>query len=557
MKTRPQQADADIFIDELEYLTGPIQDLYKTTKNARKYIISGLNSIDEQLKPITCAAFNKNLNSDKAIQYIDHVARYLQNMKREIERFQNLSDFEQNTLKTRIDFIKAKYRQLTREAQSANRKSYRDQCPLYHFPYSSDDRHLLDAVDAEAEEHKERESKSKDERERVYGRSSGARHYASLCLDRLLIDHLARHSQLETAYALVEEAQLTQLSNMRLFHKIREPLEALRARNPHVVIKWCRANKTLLKHGKTRSNLEFMAKSRVALQLMRNHVLQATDYIAHDMAKDLDFDFDDDDDGDEDDAVAQWRWQRIAELSTCALFAPAVFAESEAYQRLLRAKYRWLEAQAQAQQHKHNHNKRERDATAEREQYVKCRRAFKAEAKRKTPLLVYRQLFKAARYWKRMGREFWRVLERMYGLKAHSELEYAVSASLQTLMTPYCHHAEWAHDNCVTCKHGRNKMGAVASKSHLRGVELATSHIVCDRLADVDCRAGAVQGKEYDVIRHCMVDHEESLAIAANDQARVTPNGCVIDKQTAQVLVGTNRFIQKDYERVYLYYDLF
>ena len=32
MNTRQQQLDSDLFLDELEYLTGPVQGIYKTTK---------------------------------------------------------------------------------------------------------------------------------------------------------------------------------------------------------------------------------------------------------------------------------------------------------------------------------------------------------------------------------------------------------------------------------------------------------------------------------------------------------------------------------------------
>ena len=274
MNTRPQEPDSDLFLDELEYLRGPVQGLYKTAKNARKYIISGLNSIDEQLKPITYASFNNDLNDENGIQYIDHWIAYLQKMKQEIKRFQNLSDFEQNALKTRIDFINQKYNQLQRENKTNKIESYQDQYPLYHFPYSKNDKNIInstinDEIKEESEENKERKYNDNDnddnlmmidnnnnnknnnnkriEDERVYGINKSDRHYRSIWIDRLLIDYLSRNQYFKTAYALVEDTDLTILTNIRLYHKIREPLDGLETRNPHSIIKWCRANKTLLK----------------------------------------------------------------------------------------------------------------------------------------------------------------------------------------------------------------------------------------------------------------------------------------------------------------------
>ena len=81
MNTREEETECDLFLDELSYLLGPVIGLYKTTKNSRKYIISGLNSIDEELKGITFASFNNNLNVETCIKYIDHWIHYIQRMK--------------------------------------------------------------------------------------------------------------------------------------------------------------------------------------------------------------------------------------------------------------------------------------------------------------------------------------------------------------------------------------------------------------------------------------------------------------------------------------------
>merc|ERR1712204_46101 len=102
----------------------------------------------------------------------------------------------------------------------------------------------------------------------------------------------------------------------------------------------------------------------------------------------------------------------------------------------------------------------------------------------------------------------------------------------------------WAHENCVACHFGRNKMGVVAKNSRIRGIELARSHTVSDRhrhrhrMSETETES-ASEATEYAQIRQCLVDGEESVAIMANDEARVTPNGCVIDKETARALLRT------------------
>merc|ERR1712048_634793 len=126
-----------------------------------------------------------------------------------------------------------------------------------------------------------------------------------------------------------------------------------------------------------------------------------------------------------------------------------------------------------------------------------------------------------------MEREFWCATQRVFGLNGsetengRSTMEFLVSASLQCLKTPYCEHREWAHENCVACHFGRNKMGAVAKNSKIRGIELARSHTVSDRHRN---RISETQS-DYAQIRQCLVDGGESVAIMANDEARVTPNG--------------------------------
>eukprot|EP01084_Bolivina_argentea_P084345 152570_1 len=133
MNSREETKEPDLFLDELEYLLGPVIGLYKTTKNTRKYIISGLNSIDEELKGITFASFNNNLNFETCIKYIDHWISYIKRMKIEIERFQNLSNFEQNALKIRIDFINNKYKQI----KLKKKLNYFDN---YYIPYCINDK---------------------------------------------------------------------------------------------------------------------------------------------------------------------------------------------------------------------------------------------------------------------------------------------------------------------------------------------------------------------------------------------------------------------------------
>merc|ERR1712013_835193 len=144
---------------------------------------------------------------------------------------------------------------------------------------------------------------------------------------------------------------------------------------------------------------------------------------------------------------------------------------------------------------------------------------------------------------------FWSAVEKMYALSTKSTLSYLVSAALQCLKTPFCDEREWAHSNCVCCRFARNKMSAVATKSHIRGIELTRSHIVCDRIALAPSNSTS--------IRQRLLDADDSVAISSNDRARVTPNGCVIHKDDAHALVDTNAFIRNDFERVYIYNDLF
>ena len=275
MQTRTPTKDTDIFLDEYEYLTGPLQGLYKTTKNARKYIISGLNSIDEQLKVITYASFSNTLNRDHAIASIDHWISYLKTMKREIARFQTLSEFEQDALRVRIDYINSKHDQLRRETSSdPHLAPHRDKRPLYRFPYSVHDKALLDEHKGYSDDIHSNHNQSQNTNRHVGGdddddttmnqstdhdppqnaqrgqRSSGRtteRHFKAIWMDRLLVDYLCRNGHFKTAYALSDDHDLKVLSNIRLFHKIREPLHALQRRNAVAIIKWCRSNKTLLK----------------------------------------------------------------------------------------------------------------------------------------------------------------------------------------------------------------------------------------------------------------------------------------------------------------------
>ena len=271
MQTRTPTKDTDIFLDEHEYLTGPLQGLYKTTKNARKYIISGLNSIDEQLKVITYASFNNTLKSDRAISTIEHWIAYLKTMKREIIRFQNLSDFEQDALKSRIDYINSKHDQLRRELSSdPHLAPYHEAHPSYCFPYSVHDRTLLEEHKGHSNHHQKSNAnrpvdddipmnecnETKDcepsnvqspRRSRSKATAPSERHYKAVWMDRLLIDYLSRNGHFKTAYALSDDHNLKMLSNIRLYHKIREPLLALQRRDAVSIIKWCRSNKTLLK----------------------------------------------------------------------------------------------------------------------------------------------------------------------------------------------------------------------------------------------------------------------------------------------------------------------
>eukprot|EP01083_Nonionella_stella_P220306 788364_1 len=506
MNTRDtaRESDCDLFMDEREYLRGPVSGIYKTTKNARKYMVSGLNSIDSQLKGITFASFNNSLNIDSTVQYIDHWISYLERMKIEIEQFQSLSDFEQNALKTRIDFINHKYSELQQD--KTKRK-------MYYFPYNSDDKKVI-------------ENDSEPSMERVYGVNSLDRHCGSIYMDRLLIDYLCRNSYFKTAYALVEDNHLmTDVSNIRLYHKIREPLNGIKQRNCHLIIKWCRANKTLLKHKDIESNLEFLARSRLVIELLRNGDIEnATEYITNEMTKDLD----------SDGALVAWRWSHVRELFMCSMFVPIIFGNNDKYKMLLKCK---------------------ESGGGNDFNYKQCKKAFKQDLKQKIPKNVYKLLFKPTYYWKAIEDEFWRIFKMIYGLNKHSMLEYVLSSSLQTLLTPYCYHKEWGHLNCITCLYGRSKMSALTHKSHLRCCELANSIIVCDKQPNINHKE--IKNKEYEIIRNSMIDNEHSITINSNDNAMVTPNGCIIDKEAAKVLIATNKFIKNDYQKIYLYYHLF
>lgn len=525
MDTRKQSINnnnIDLFLDELEYLIGPIQGIYKTTKNARKYIISGLNSIDEQLKPITYASFNNNLKNENAIQYIDHWINYLQKMKLEIERFQNLNDFEQNALKIRINFMNKKYNQFRRE-NNKNMKSYKDKYPFYHFPYSNDDKAILNI--------EERENNNKEERD--YGQD---RHYKSIWIDRLLIDYLSRNEYFQTSYALLmEDNNLTILTNIRLYHKIRDALYGLKKRDATSIIKWCRTNKTLLKQYK--NNLEFMAKSRIVIQILRNgDIINAAEYITNEMNKDLEINNNNNDN--------KWRWNQISQLFTCFIFVPIMFIENEKYKSLLKAKYKF------------NQNKTNKEL---KKYYIKCKKEYKSDLKKKIPKNVYKLFFKPKYFWDKMKDEFWRIFKLIYGLNKHSMLEYVLSSSLQTLITPYCYHKEWNHPNCITCVYGRNKISKLCHKSHIRGIEIPYTLIVADKESNINHKD--IKNKEYKIIRNQMINNEQTLLLTKNTQATVTPNGCIISKQSSQVLIGTNVFVKKDFEtidsKIFLYYDLF
>jgi len=578
MNTRPQEANSDIFLDELEYLTGPIQGIYKTTKNARKYIITGLNRIDEQLKPVTYASFNNNLNEDNAIQYIDHWMQMLQTMKQEIQQFQKLCDFEQTALKQRIDFINQKYNQLQRENHTTNQiEPYRDHYPFYHFPYSSSDKKLIsnkpetkaedekydkesktdhdhlhgddDDDDDDLNDHKhnnnnQQHSESAVGSERVYGTTQSDRHYRAIWMDRLLIDYLCRNQYNKTAYALVEDTDLKTLSNIRLYHKIREPLDAIKNRNPSVIIKWCRLNKTLLKQHK--SNLEFMARARVVIEILRTgDIIQAADYITNQMNKDLELEQEtdahrrrrDDEKDTDDDGVMKWRWQEISELFTCSHFVPVMFRDNDKYAALLQLKYQC-----------------EYSGAEKKKLYEKCKREYKNDVKKKVPKNVYKLFFKPKYYWKKIETEFWRIFKLIYGLNKYSMLEYVLSSSLQTVLTPYCYHKEWAHPNCITCIHGRNKMGKLCRKSHIRGIELAATMIVSDKESAVNSKD--VKNNEYHIIENCMINNEETIAISKNEQTFFTSNGCVINKHVGDTLSATGKASKNTYDKLYLFYDL-
>lgn len=259
------------------------------------------------------------------------------------------------------------------------------------------------------------------------------------------------------------------------------------------------------------SHLEFMARSRVVIELLRmGKTAEAAGYITNEMAKDLEHRSEDTD------ASTQWKWTRISHLFTCSMFVPVLFEDNEKYHKLQRAK----------------------GQSMDRRFYEKCKRDFKEDAKRKVPHHVYKLLFKPKYYWDRIETEFWRIFKMIYGLNEHSMLEYVVSSSLQTLLTPYCYHKEWRHPNCVACKGGRNKMGKVAHKSHIRGIELPFSYIVCDVPSDIDQHQ--VKNEEYGLIRRCLIENEQSARIKTNNQALVTPNGLVSPKYHCLVL-ATNR----------------
>ena len=494
MNTRPIDKSSDPFLDELSYLKGPICGIYKTCKNARKYIISGLNSIDSQLKGITYLAFNGKLSEENGIKYIDHWMSYLQSMKTEIERFQSLVDFEQNALKKRVDFINVKYEQMT-----ADDTEFSD---YHHFAYSVDDKQIIS------------ENASVDEPQPVQPSKYSDRHFLSIWSDRLLIDYFHRNSYFLTANALIaDNEELTELSNVRLWHKLKGPMDAIKQRNAALLIKWCKSNKTLLK--REQNDLEFLCRERFVVGLLRNgQIEQATEYLTNEIAPIC---------------KSEQQWKRISKLFICAMFVPIIFSSQNAkYDKLL---------------------KNPKDKRLKKE--------FRDDCKRKLPKFVYVIFFKAAHFWKAIECEFLRVFKAIYGLNEHSMLEYVLSSSLQTLLTPYCYHREWTHPNCITCKYGKNKMAQLAHKSHLRGIELPNSQIVCDK--ETDFRHKQVENgcNEYEIIKDCMVTNEHSMAIKSNPDAILTPNGCVIHKDAAKGLSAKNNWIENDFKKIYLCYDLF
>ena len=303
-----------------------------------------------------------------------------------------------------------------------------------------------------------------------------------------------------------------------------------------------------------------MARSRVVIELLRKgDILNAAEYMTNEMSKDLECKSDDND------FITKWRWNQIGDLFTCSVFVPVMFHNNQKYDKLLQAKYQYIQSQSQQKQQqtdkkskKNNKNNKNKESEIKK-YYEKCKTEFKNDLKKKIPKHVYKLFFKPSYFWKKMEDEFWRIFKLIYGLNKYSMLEYVLSTSLQTLVTPYCYHKEWAHSNCITCVHARNKMSKLCHKSHIRGIELPYSLIICDKESDIN--QSGVKNKEYFIIRNQMIDNEETISITENDRAKVTPNGCIIAKESAQVLVGTNRFVKKDFEtpesKIFLYYDLF
>jgi len=391
---------------------------------------------------------------------MNHWTLHLEKMRAEIDRFQTMADLEQNALEKRIKFINDKQVEMD----------------------DSDD------------------------------------HFVDIWSNRLLLDYFHRNSYFLSAEQMLssdEESELTILSNVRLWHKIKGPLDGIKQRNPLLIIKWCRTNKTLLKN--VQNNLAFLCKSRFVVELLRNgEVDRASQYMTNEMAQQCQ------------------QWDDIAHLFVCSQFVPLIFSQNEKYKKMINA-----------------------NSNANANEFKRLKKAYKADLKRKIPKTVYKTFFKPGIFWRAIECEFLRVFKAIFGLNKHSMLEYVLGTSLQTLLTPYCYHSEWTNAHCVTCKNNHNKMAKLAHKSKLRGVELPSSVIVCGKETDFAHKEVENGCNEYEIIRDCMVNNEESMTIKSNGDAIVTPNGCVIHKDAAKGMIAKNNWIQNDCKKIYLCYDLF
>ena len=389
--------------------------------------------------------------------------------------------------------------------------------------------------------------------------------WRTIWFDRLLIDYLLRNKLYNTTKYMLKDNCIEPLTHYRTYHKNMYAIESLKNRDYNGIITWCQRNKSELK--KYQNNLEFIARSRVVIELLReNKLIDANKYIKEHLLdnvynnnennndnnndNDISEDNKDNNSMDLDDEkterikrdkkykkISQYRWRLIQKLYTACTFTNVVF-NNEKYKKLqeLLAQYNAsktiiLNSPILKQNMDINGNTIEEELNKIKNEYCQI-------LKEKLPPKVYQLFFEPSYFWDIIEMEFWKMFKLINGFNKHSMLEYILTTSLQTIKTPYCYHKYWKNNNCETCIGSRNLCSKIANDKdydyNIYEITHKKSYIVCQQTEHKLNNNNNINPKiKNDKFNNYAIYWQKSKKV---ELPYLLPNGVVVDEKVSIII---------------------